>query len=671
MSRIERRRKSTRAVRPARHEFWQSLLPYLLLAATSIALYGNALDHQFVYDDNLVVSQNRYVTEGGHWREIFGQDIWGFSTSPDLAAQPSNYYRPVQLLIYIAIYQLFGLSAFAFHAGNLLIHMLVVFALYRLAARLSSPPVALAGAMLFAFHPVHTEAVAWVAAVVDLACGLFMLVAVYFYVRAREGTGPRSWFWAGSLISFLAALLAKEVALALPAVLIAYDFLFRGESVRVMLRGALRYVSCLLVLAAYFAMRVHALGTLAPAQGTSYELTRASFLMSEIVLVARHLAKLVFPIHLSLQYPFQATTRLNLEFLCASLVIAVLVTAIFLFRKRRPLLAFSLAWFFLTLAPALNLTGVGENVFADRYLYIPSMGFALAIGWLWIRFWEWGRARRWGSALSWTTAGIVLGLFAVQTVTRNQDWKDDRTLFTKTTQQFPQLALPHSRLGLILHLAGEPERAIEEYRVALKLNPKLAPAYNNLGNALLGQGRYEEAATAFREATKVLPNFFGAQLKLAVVSGKLGNFQEAIEACDAAIRLRPDDPEPYVEKGASLWALGEKTEAIACYRKAVELRPDHIEARLRLGSTLSQTNQLAEASRVLREAVGLAPRHPLIHLVRLQLGLISEARQEWAEARREYEMALIARPGFPPALERLETMRSFLASTGSKPVPGP
>lgn len=669
MSKKVRRQSSRLSAKPVQRNLSKRLLPYLLLTLVSVGLYGNALRHQFVYDDTLVVAQNRYVTEDGHWREIFGQDIWAFTSNPNLPTRPSNYYRPLQLVIYIAIHRLFGLSPTAFHAANLLVHLMVLFALYLFARRVSSPPVGLAAAILFAFHPVHSEAVVWVSAVVDLACGFLMLVAIHLYVVAREATRWRFWFWAGSLVSFFAALLSKEMALVLPFLLIAYDFLIRQESLRSLLRGALRYAVYFGVLAANLAMRVHALGALAPAQGSSHELTRASFAMSVPVVVAHHIAKLILPIHLSLQYPFQPTTRANLEFFAALVLVVVLVAAIFLLRKTRPVLAYSLAWFFLTLAPALNLTGVGENVLADRYLYIPSMGLALGVGWLWMQLWEWSRARRWTATLTWATAGIVLGLFAFRTVTRNRDWKDDRTLFTKTTQQFPQLALPHGRLGLILNLAGETEKAIEEYRVALKLNPKLAPTYNNLGNALLTQGRYEEAEKAFLEATKLWPDFYGAQLKLAAVRGKLKKFHEAIEVCDAAIRLRSDDPEPYLEKGASFWELGERAGAIASYRKAIELKPDHIEARLRLGSSLSQMQRLAEANLLLREAVRLAPHHPLIHLVHLQLGLIAEAQQDWSEASREYELALRERPGFPPAIERLAAMRAFLATPARKGAP--
>ena len=219
-------------------------IPIMILLLVSFAVYFNALFGDFVYDDKEQVVNNPWITDISNIPTIFSRSVWSFQ--PGLSTW--NYYRPLMHIVYMLNYHVFGLKPWGFHLVNILFHCGVsalVFLIIRgfltehrvtTSSVYLSPP--FMAAMLFASHPIHTEAVTWVAGLPDVAFTFFYLLSFYLYILFREGAKTGYLF---SILSFSVATLFKEPALTLPIMLIAYDYQMKKFD-ETLLVGIKRYI---------------------------------------------------------------------------------------------------------------------------------------------------------------------------------------------------------------------------------------------------------------------------------------------------------------------------------------------------------------------------------------------------------------------------------------------
>ena len=457
-------------------------MPHALLASLAFLVYANSLSGGFITDDQFQILGNPLVTGGRSLFTAFGSGVWAF------IGYRGNYYRPLQFIVYGLIYRAFGLNPFPFHLLMSLLHATNTALVYSLARRvLPAKPAAAAwiGAALFAAHPIHTEPVNWIAALPDVMVTALALSGLCAF--AAEDAAPDAWQSAMHCAIYLAALLSKETGVVLPVLYVGYQWLRKVRVNRAM------YVGMSAVLLAYFAMRLHALGGFAPAQQAFFHLTAAQLVMSAVVLLARYFAALVWPFGLNFFHVFHPTTGLSWQLLVSFAVLAAIAFAAARWSERdRPAL-FALFWIAASLAPTLNLGGVGPNVFTERYLYLPSVGFAVlaALAWAWL-----ARGRP-----NWATpvAGAVLLAFAAATISRNRDWKDDFTLLQITLRQSPGAGYLHNLMAGAWVQRDQFQRALEEQELAVKYDPRSAIYRKNLGNILVGVDPVA-AAREFREA---------------------------------------------------------------------------------------------------------------------------------------------------------------------------
>jgi len=281
----------------------------------------------------------------------------------------------------------------------------------------------------------------------------------------------------------------------------------------------------------------------------------------------------------------------------------------------------------------LTVPNDGENVFTERYLYIPSLGFCVIAthGWLAARrraaSLQKGRVIR--NALAAGLAALFL-LYAVQTIRRNPDFRDDLTLFTRTAQQSANSATIQMNLGYIHWLHGRVDTAIEHYERSLQLDASRALTHNNLGNALTHKGQFERAEFHLKRATELRKNYRAAWLNLGLLYAAQKRWDDAIAAYRQAIEMRADFVEAWTAMGLALWSKGEAEPAIAAYRKAVELRPAYPEARINLGSALSETGRGDEAIGHFQAALHANPAGPHAGVIHFNLGVIYERKRSGA-----------------------------------------
>ena len=466
-------------------------LPHTLaLTLVSIAVYANSLANGFVGDDKEQLLQNPVVI-GHHVAAAFGSGVWAFR------GVQGNYYRQLQFLVYIAIHAVAGFQPFAYHLFFLLLNALTTLLVYFLALRLTErSQVALAAAALFAIHPIHTEVVDWIASLPDLMMTAIVVGAVWWFASQRGS--PRGGQVAGHCVLYLAALCSKETGVTLLALYVSYERICLGRPIRDLRKNAALYSGLAATLAIYLAARWRALGGLAPAQQTFHHLSAPEFVSSAVVMAAQYLARLILPFDLNYFHVFHATRAVTPAFVF-SLALLIGLAAI-AFRRAVPApIAFGLAWIGLTLLPALNLTGVGQNVFAERYLYLPSVGFVWIAG----IGWDWWAARQ--RALAWTAGLAILAAGAWQTIARNPDWRDDFTLLQVTVAQSPEAGILHNNLAGVYVERNDFERALQQERLAVRHEPKSAPFHKNLGLILMARDP-RTAAAEFQEVIRLQPS---------------------------------------------------------------------------------------------------------------------------------------------------------------------
>jgi protein O-mannosyl-transferase len=598
----------------------------LILLFVSFAVYWNALSGAFVYDDkSMDVSGNI---------SIFSQ---------------SNYYRPLLQIVYKFIYLVFGFAPWWFHLVNILFHcgtsVVVFLAIRRLMneervirslSYLSTPFVA---ALLFALHPIHTEAVAWNAGLNDVAVTFFYVLSFYLYVNSEdEKEDEKKCSYIFSVISFALAVFFKEPALTLPAVLFAYDFVFarRQDSPLVYVK---RYAPFLIIGTIYLALRMHALGHFAP-QRRHVELNAYQCAINIFPLFTQYLQKLLFPVDLNAFYKFHPIlTMSGLKALLSLVATAIFAVLMYISMKKNRVAFLGLMLITVPLLPVLYIRALGEGTFAERYLYLPSVGFVLLIAVLvsWLR----DRIPRAAKSIPIFVI-IISGLYAFGTVTRNSIWKDDFTLWTDTVKKSPDSAEVRNNLGLAYASQGLVDGAIAEYQTALQLKPDYATAHYNLGLAYASQGQFDRAIAEYQTTLRLSSDFAEVHNNLGFAYVSQGHVDKAIAEYQKALRLKPDYATAHYNLGLAYASQGQIDRAIAEYQTALQLRSDFAEVHNDLGAAYASQGQFDRAIPEYQAALRLNPDLIEAHY---NLGVIYASQGQFDRAIVEYQTALRLDPG--------------------------
>jgi tetratricopeptide (TPR) repeat protein len=564
------------------------LLWPVVIALFALVIYANAAGNGFVYDDTPEVVMNPWIRSAGNIGIIFTSSAWGY------LGDVTNYYRPLIQVFYMGVYAIFGLNPLGFHLFNILVHGGVSILVFLVALRLlqknapsSNTPVlyfpAIAG-LLFASHPIHTEAVSWICGIGDLSFTFFCLASFYAYMRLPATRIPSfDPVYLMSLVLFSLATLCKETALVFPLVLIVYDQAIR-EDAAAPLRRLKGYLPFFGVAAVYFLLRFHAIGSFAPVKRHA-ELSTFQYIISAFPLLMDYFAKLILPTDLHIFYTFHPVTSVaSASALFGFIFMAVLIAVLFATYRRNKRAFFFLTLLLIPLLPVLYLPGLGENPFAERYLYLPSAGFVLLLSLI-------GQSAanaKPGRVLVLSVAVcLMIAMYSAGVVRRNTVWKNDHTLWEDTVEKSPDAAIAHYNFGVILYKEGDLHGAIRQYQTALRLEPS-PKAYNDLAVAYNDMGLPDNAIPLLQAALRLNPYFADARNNLGVAYMGKGQYENAIEQFKIAAGLAPSFTGTYSNLGLCYERLGMKEDAIQNYKKALQLDAHNVTARNNLNALLSE-----------------------------------------------------------------------------------
>jgi tetratricopeptide (TPR) repeat protein len=625
----------------------------LILAALAALPYINSLRNGFVYDDLDQVLVNPYIRNFHHLREIFTSSVWSFMG--DFRGS-SNYYRPVMSSGYLFCYQLFGPNAWGFHLANLLANVGVVLLVFLVTLKMfRSRTVALATACIFALHPIHSEAVDWIAAVTELELALFYLLTFWFFLASARAAGkcsaPLQTAMAGS---FVLALLSKEQALTLPLLATMYEHFFRedrGETTRA--QKFRRYGALWLLAAVYLVIRARYLGGFAPSLYRP-ELGTEDIVISALAFFGRYCWKLVWPAELCAYYVFPTNVAALFPWALSGVVaLAICVLGFAVLRKSNRQAAFGIVWLLATLAPVLNVRWMASNPFAERYLYLGSVGFCWIVGWGGVRWWNSLSARgsRWRAALP-VAAGVIATVLVIRIVTRNRDWRDNVTFYTATLAVSPDAYYMHNNLGTEYWAKGDIPAAEKEWRIALRLAPTSEYALHNLGLAANAEKHFPEAENLLLRALAIRPNYSDAHLDLGETYQATGRLQEAEAQFRAAENLSPLSVRAHNALSEFYFDRRQLRESEAEARRSVEIEPT-TDGYWDLGLAEWLEVDRKGAERAFLGAAELSPSDSRSHFM---LGLFYMDSGRNADAIREYRVGLKLDPHNADAIASLKKL---------------
>ncbi|MHB8080000.1 MAG: tetratricopeptide repeat protein [Candidatus Krumholzibacteriia bacterium] len=608
--------------RPARSPLWSrhGLWAGLIVTAATLAVFGPALRGGYVWDDRGTVLADPRVQGAAPLAEVWRGPFLG----PEARTYGRAYYRPLTTLSLRADRWRGGGDPRPFHQTNLLLHLAASLLVLAIARRwLPGDWPALGVALLFALHPSRTESVCWISGRTDLLAGLGQLGSWWLFLRAGEGSRRAAWL---SPVLFALALLAKESALVLPALLLLY-VLFTdaaptpgGRWRRALVRTAPHWI-----LAGLFLVVLTRLGVLGgpPARLFAGPAAHALYVLQTLDLYG---ARLLWPVEFG-----DLVTGLLPEgvrdhplphgFLPVVLTVvpAVVTLSLWWFARRRPRLAFALAAWPVALLPVLNLVPL-PAVAALRLMYVPLFFAAVAAGLAGAALHGWLSSRGGPGRLAVPAVALVL-LAALGTVSRRQChvWRDETTFWEAQVGAAPRSANALFLSGWSLLEAGRPEAALARLDRAVAIAPDNPLFLLNEGNALLAVRRPADAERVFRRLQAAGEGDGTPADRLAVAVADQGRLAEARGLLQATVARFPANVEFRADLGVLLLRMQQPREAAAQFEAVLRVAPDHLFAWLMLGRARQGAGDRAGALQAVGRGLALAPSEPRLRALQAEL----------------------------------------------------
>lgn len=590
------------------------LLPILLLAVFSVAIYAPALRNGFVYDDPSTIANNVLIKDFGNLPELFQSDYFV------LSAEMS--YRPVVTFTYFLDYALYGLRPWGFHLTNILLHAIngiMLYALLTLILRpsgdspdsmaanqgqspisrgsefkrlLANPPFVIS--ILFLTHPVLTEAVNAVSFREDLLAFLFYIATLSIYLMLRQPTSNHrplttALFYLLSCITYSLALFSKEMAVSLPLVICCYELIYAdgGKGLRPVLLN-LRNIGYLAITIAYIYLRFYHLHNPLEVDFGFPEWGVLERVITFPWLFLNYLRLAMFPVSLSVDYMTPPLgSSISISFIVSLAVFVFLLVAALLLMRREKGISFGILFFIITLAPVYNLVPIGHPVpLAERFLYLPAAGFAVVMGL--------AVSRPSAMAIYPYALFLILAIYIPATAMRSMVWESNYTLWSDTVRKLPRNPFAHYALGLACQRHGKLEEAKEHFQASLRLRPEDPNAgniYINLGTIYDEQGQLGNAIVAYRAAVRLNPGNLMPHYNLGVAYAAQGRFEEAVQEFNAVLRIEPTFVEARHNLGMAYMEMGIFGNAREEFEAALKLKPDFALSRKAIASIESTIRQ--------------------------------------------------------------------------------
>lgn len=603
----------------------QEKTPLIILFILSCSLYFNTLNHEYVLDDFSVIKDNFLVKRGV---EGIGE-IWKTHYRYGYGYQQASLYRPLSLTLFALQWEVAPDNPSFAHACNILLYSLLILVLYLFLIELfgkNKQFLAFISCALFLAHPIHTEVVANIKSVDEILVFLFSISAYLFLFSYLKNNSKKTHL-AISLSFILLAFFSKENTVTMIGLIPFMLVLFKEKSWLNAFKISSLYIIPFFI---YMVARFQVIGSLTSGKtiaridnllvSAPSEIVRISTALKIMLL---YLWKLIVPTPLISDYSFKYLELNGIDNLytwLSILLYTALVVAIIKWWNKNRIIVFSILFFLITFILYSNLFLTIGTAFGERLLFIPSLGFCVAIGYFIHKFLRINTIRE----FSMKKAGIkaivpivLLCLYSYKTIDRNKAWENDLSLystdvevcyesarcqyhygialmkykslnatnendriralkestvaFKRAIEILPTYSDAYADLGLANYRLKNYAEGEQAYLQAIKLNKSNATAYSNLGSLYFNTGRYELAKNSYLQAVQINPNHIDATANLASTLGTLGDFNSAITYFKKAIAINPNEPNYYQMIGVTYQNLGNTAQANIWLQKAKQL----------------------------------------------------------------------------------------------------
>lgn len=588
-------------------------------------------------DDGIYIVENTHV-QAGFVRPALE---WAFNIGY------AGNWHPLTWMSHMLDFRLFGLNPTGHHAVNLLLHIASTILLYLVLDRATRSQWKSAFvAALFAVHPLHVESVAWAAERKDVLSTLFWMLTMWAYVRYAERPNLKRY---APVFAFMAlGLMAKQMLVTLPFVLLLLDYwplrrLQTADNRRQAGLGKLviEKVPLFLLSAAGSVMAF-----LAQRNGNALpqhrDLAFGWQISNAMFSYVRYLAKMVYPTKLAFFYPLGIPHSLGWGGITSAGLVIAATVAVIMVRRRHPYLIVGWLWFVGTMVPVIGLVQVGAQAIADRYTYVPSIGFFMMVAWgvpAIMGVWECKRKGEGGkegkveselhgahsshpptntdhrkpNTVMLVAACLVIAAFCACTFHQVGYWHDDFKLCGHAIRCTERNHMAHGALGMALAEQRKYDEAIRHYRLAIEYAPSWSVAYDSLGAALMETGKYVQAETAYRTALWLTPSSPRTLDRLGVALAKQGKFKEAVRVFQKSVRLDRQQLGTYLNLGKAYTSQGKIEDAMRTYYMGLaagkaagtppNARGQYAVLHNSLGTALAYMGKLDEAVRQHAQAI--------------------------------------------------------------------
>ncbi|RWS30803.1 transmembrane and TPR repeat-containing protein-like protein [Leptotrombidium deliense] len=632
---------------------------WMLIVLVSMIAYSNSLKCGFAFDDMSAIRDNRDLRPQTPLMQLFTNDFWGTQIRKE---QSHKSYRPLCVLTFRLNYLIHELKPFGFHLVNVVLHILVCL-IYHNLCNIFMPAIAsLVSSLLFAVHPIHTEAVTGVVGRAELLSTIFFLLSLHSYIKATKRKTVTDWSLVFCcVILVVLATLCKEQGITVVAVCAVYE-IFIGQKVNLVntfhtimasktpipnwIKESILRITVLVASTFFILMfRLRIMGSQLPVF-TKFDNPAAAAetptrQLTYNFLLAANAWLLLFPYNLCCDWTMGTIALVDSLFDVRNLatILFFIIFAGFAWnalKSNDQVLLLSLSLIVFPFLPASNLFFPVGFVIAERVLYIPSTGFCMLVGYGWYLLYERysdnnnnnEKAKIASKKVLVAAVVIVLSMHFFRTITRNEDWESEYSIF----------------------MAG------------LKVTQRNAKLYNNVGHALESEGKYLEALQYFLKAVEVQSDDIGAHMNVGRTYNNLKEFEKAESAFRKAKSLlpRPRPGERYQARVApshlnvflnlaNLIARDKSRleEADALYRQAISMRADYTQAYINRGDVLIKMNRTQEAQEVYEKALQFDSSNPDIYY---NLGVVLLEQTKATQALVYFNKALELEPSHEQAL---------------------
>ncbi|MGO9014165.1 MAG: tetratricopeptide repeat protein [Dissulfurispiraceae bacterium] len=557
--------------------------------------------------------------------------------------------------------------------------------------------IAFFSAAIFAVHPIQIEAVTYVFQRFASLVTFFYLLSLVAYTKSRlmaEGEWRKGkgnfgsvfrlqsstvWFYIVALISAILAMKTKENAFTLPIVIVLYEFCFFSPSPRVPVSRRLRYLIPIVLTLGIIPLTLISLtGThnLDPGAYGASEFPRWEYFFTQFRVIVTYLRLLFVPVNQNLDYDYPLFTSFFDPHVIASFLFlsALFVLGIYMITGNRHwaignrtkaeskanssrftihdsrsfrLIGFGILWFFITLSVESSIIPLAM-IITEYRVYLPSVGIIMSVVTGAFMLKERLRASRLSIVGSQKSGKIIMGILAlilvvlsVATYMRNEVWGDGIRLWEDTARKSPAKARAYFALGNIYKDRNMPDKAIENYLIAIKLKPDYVEAYKSLGTTYKDRNMPDKAIENYLTAIKLKPDDADAHVYLGIEYKSLNMNDKAMEQYLVAIKMEPNNDKAHNNLGIIYQDINMTDKAIEQYLIAIRLNPDVAETHYNLGLIYQASNLYDKAVDQYLIAIKLKPGLAQAHF---NLGNAYQALNMIDKAIEQYSIAIRLKP---------------------------